>query len=447
MPKALSTVRARTTIAATVVVAAALVVGAVVLTNTLHRTMVHNNDTAARARAEEVAALVQSGELSKVLAVPDDQLVQVVAARGTVIGATRNINTLGPISDVRPPADTVRLWPAGRLIPGDDEKYRLLAQAITAPSGAMVIYVGSSLTEVDETVHKLAKLLLIGIPVLMALVALTTWHLVGRALRPVEAIRAEVADISTHDLTQRVPEPATNDEIGRLARTMNHTLDRLEASVERQRRFVADASHELQSPIAAAHTVLDVALAHPDETDWPTVASELRDENERIARLTRDLLFLARAEGGAMPVVVALVDVDDLVHTEVARIRPRARVRFDTSRVVPVEVRGDKDQLSRALRNLLENGDRYARSQVSISTRERDGLAEIVFADDGPGVPSADRDRIFERFARTDEARSRTTGGTGLGLAIAKDIITAHGGTIALADADVGATFVVSLPR
>jgi signal transduction histidine kinase len=429
------------------VVAAALVVGALVLTMTLRRTMVHNNDVTARARAMEVAALVKGGELPGVLAVPDDQLVQVLDASSTVVSASENIEDEGPISEVRPPVGTVELWTVGRLIPGDDERYRLMAQGIAAPGGLMTIYVGSSLTEVEETIRKVAGYLLIGLPVLMALVAVTTWYLVGRAFRPVEAIRAEVADISTHDLSRRVPEPATNDEIGRLARTMNHTLDRLEASVQRQRRFVADASHELQSPIAAAHTVLDVALAHPEETDWPVVAHELREENERIARLTRDLLFLARAEGGAMPVVVASVDIDDLVHTEVARIRPRARVRFDTSHVVPVEVRGDRDQLGRALRNLLENGDRYAKSVVAVSTRERDGLAEIVLADDGPGVPPADRERIFERFARIDEARSRATGGTGLGLAIARDIIVAHGGTITLADASQGATFVVTVPR
>ena len=331
---------------------------------------------------------------------------------------------------------------------GEDDRYRVLSTTVErAGGGEAVIYVGFTIERVEDGVGKLRDLLLVGIPLLVLFVAVTTWYLVGRALHPVEALRLEVADISTRDLSRRVPVPATRDEIARLAGTMNETLDRLEESVERQRRFVGDASHELQSPIAAAQVELGVALAHREDADWPAVADALLQEHERLERLIRDLLYLARSEQDAIPLHRAPIDIDDLIHDAAERVRPRSPVPIDESGVHPTEIRGDADQLRRAVGNLLENGCRYARSRVTITTQERPGHLDIVVANDGPPVAEADRARVFERFARSDGSRTRGTGGTGLGLAISKEILVAHGGDVTLADQSNGAAFVITLPR
>jgi signal transduction histidine kinase len=281
--------------------------------------------------------------------------------------------------------------------------------------------------------------------VLLGVIGVTTWLLVGRALHPVEAIRAEVADISAHDLGRRVPVPAVADEIGRLAGTMNQMLDRLQSSADRQRRFAADASHELQSPLASSRAHLEVALAHPDDAPWASVATDLLEENHRMERLVRDLLFLARGDEGDLDAHRRPVDLDDVVSFEVGRLRPGAEVVIDASGVVPAEVSGHADQLHRVVRNLLENAVDHARSRVTIELRGTGAEVELVVADDGPGVPVPDRDRVFDRFTRLDDARSRQTGGAGLGLAIAREVVEAHGGRVRVEDGP-GARFVVRLP-
>jgi signal transduction histidine kinase len=448
--RALSTVRAKATLSAAAIVVVTLVIGSVVLTLLVRRSLVDDLQSAARARAEDVADLLRAGTLPGQLAVhgEEDAVVQVVRADGTVLAASANLEGQPSIGRVASGDGTIDLRPfTTRVRTGDDlDELRVLPLAVDLPDGPATVLLGSNLDRVDETVQTIVRILAVGIPLLALVVGAATWYLVGRALRPVEAIRAEVAEISARDLERRVPEPATHDEIGRLARTMNETLDRLADSLERQRRFVADASHELQSPVASAQVVLDVALAHPETADWPAVASDLLDEHRRIELLLRDLLFLARSESGA-PTDLAWIDLDDLVRTEVQRSRGRSGVRIDTTGVVPVEVRADAERLGRAIRNVVENAAAYAASLVVVTTQPTVGGAEVAVADDGPGVPSADRERIFERFARTSESRDRHTGGTGLGLAIARDIVTAHRGTIVVADSVVGARFVVTLPR
>ena len=280
----------------------------------------------------------------------------------------------------------------------------------------------------------------------MALVGLVSWRIVGRALRPVDDLSREVADIGARDLARRVPESAGADEIAHLARTMNAMLDRLQSSTERQRRFVADASHELQSPLASSRADLDVALAHPGATDWAATATALVADNERMTRLVQDLLFLARADDGSAQVARGPVDLDDVVLAEVARLRSRTSLTLDASRVSPVEVRASSDQLARVVNNLLENAVRYGRERITVELAAGGDDARLVIADDGPGVPPEDRERIFERFARLDSSRSRDTGGAGLGLAIAREIVEAHGGTLTLEPSEIGACFVVRLP-
>jgi signal transduction histidine kinase len=442
--------RARTTVAACTVVGVALLAGAAGLLAVLHNSLVANIDAGAAARAADIAAQAAQGPLPATLAVRghEDALVQVADASGRVVAASANLEGQQAITGLRPAAGrpvtaTLRHAPIGE---GGDE-FRVVAQSARSPSGPLTIYVASSLGGTNESLTAVRNILLVGMPLLLGVVGATTWIIVGRALSPVEAIRVEVADISVQALQRRVPEPGVADEIGRLARTMNDMLDRLQSSAERQRRFIGDASHELQSPLAAGRTELEVALAHPEGADWPVSAAILLEENERMTRLVQDLLFLARAdEGSAAARPMSQVDLGDVVLAEVERARSHGRLPIDISHVSGAEVRGRADDLGRVVRNLLDNAARHARTKVTVTLGQVGSKVELVVADDGPGVPEGDRDRIFERFRRLDETRSRDTGGSGLGLAIAREAVIAHGGHIVVEAGHPGARFVVRLP-
>lgn len=451
----LGTVRARATLAACGVVGITLAVAAVGLVVVLRRSLVADIDATAGARAADIAAQAAQGPLPPTLAVrPGERaLVQVVDGAGGVLASSRNLEGQAPITDLRP-TGTAAVFRTMRGLPVGDEReyFRVVALAASSPSGPVVVYVASSLEVVGETVAAVRGILLGGLPVLLAVVGATAWFFVGRALRPVEAIRAEVADISAHALSRRVPEPTVADEIGRLARTMNAMLDRLQSATERERRFVGDASHELQSPIAATRTELEVALAHPEGVDWPAAAAGLLEENERMGRLVQDLLFLARADEAGVPGTpgarqeMARLDLDDVVLAEVERARGAGRAPVDASAVSAAEVRGRPEELARVVRNLVENAQRHAATMVTVALHDLGTEVELVVADDGPGIPEADRRRVFDRFTRLDDARSRDSGGSGLGLAIAREVVTAHGGRIQVDGDGPGARFVVRLP-
>lgn len=243
---------------------------------------------------------------------------------------------------------------------------------------------------------------------------------------------------ASEDLSRRVPEPDTHDEIARLARTTNETLAALETSVERQRAFVADASHELRSPIASLRTQLEVGAAHPELLDLEGAV----EDTVRLQSLAADLLLLARLDAGERPPPNARFDLAKVVREEVSS---RGGVTLDS--VESVELRGSRNQICRVLGNLLDNAGRHARDRVAVTLRTDAEGAVLQVADDGSGVPQADRDRIFERFVRLDESRARDDGGAGLGLAIARDIATRHGGTLTVGDAPGGgALFELRLP-
>jgi signal transduction histidine kinase len=444
----LSTVRARTTAAACAVVGVALLLGGLLFLGVLRRSLVGDIDDTDRTRAQEVSALLRQGSLPGTLAAPrGDALIQVVDDMGAVVASSANVAAAGPIATFRPVGPGSEVRTIDRLPIADDDRYRVVALRSGRDGAPATIYVASGLGRVDDTVAAVRRILIASLPLMLFVVGVTCWLVVGRSLRSVDAIRREVADIGDGDLGRRVPEPDNDDEIGRLARTMNQMLDRLETSAERQRRFVADASHELQSPLASSLADLEIALAHPEAADWPVTAAGLVEDNHRMTKLVQDLLFLARADDGVPALPSALVDLDDVVLSEVGRVRARTRIEVDVERVAPVEVRGSPDQLGRVVRNLLDNAVRHASTRIDVEVRETPNGATLVVADDGPGVPVADREHVFERFARVDTSRSRGTGGTGLGLAIAREIVETHGGTIELEPAEVGARFVVRLPR
>jgi signal transduction histidine kinase len=307
------------------------------------------------------------------------------------------------------------------------------------------VYVLVSPLDAEAAVAPVDHWLRRGLPAAVLFVAVVAWWAAGRALRPVDRMRSELAHITAVDMSSRVPQPRTGDEIARLAETMNATLDRLADAAERQRRLVADAAHELRSPLAGLRNTVEVAAAHGDAAD----PAALRTALDRLQRLTDDLLLLARLERTApstgRPVDITAV-AEELAGERSYRTPPDERFTVVASE--PALVIGREEELARMLTNLLDNASRYARDRVIVSVAKPEpGLVRVEVRDDGPGIPAADRERIFERFARVDEARDRGHGGAGLGLAIARDIAVRHGGRLYVAGSASGACFVAVLPQ
>ncbi|MDT0341381.1 sensor histidine kinase [Streptomyces litchfieldiae] len=327
---------------------------------------------------------------------------------------------------------------------GQEAEYLFAVVEVRTPAGEeAIVYAGAPLDVEQAAVNSVRTSMFVGVPLLLAVVGGVTWLVTRRALGPVEGIRREMAAITrSEDLSRRVPEPATQDEIGRLARTTNETLAALETSVERQRRFVADASHELRSPIASLRTQLEVGEAHPELLDLPGAVKD----TVRLQDLAADLLLLARLDAGERP-LSGEVELAGLVTKELARRRAGDRHPVRLAGAEEVTVTGSRGQLLRVLGNLLDNAQRHAAGAVRVSLRREDGEAVLEVADDGAGVPEPDRERIFERFVRLDDARSREDGGAGLGLAIARDVAARHGGSLTVHDApEGGALFALRLP-
>jgi len=444
-------VRVRTTVAAVVIVGLAMALSAIALSALLRRSLVGNLQTSVELRAEDVASLVRNNRAPDSISSPHDEdrrLVQVVDETG-VKALSPELAEKGQIPQFLPPGRDLMTRVLKQPSFETDEDFLVAARRVTPSGGAVqgaVVYVAASLHGVNQTVATVDRILILGVPMVLLAVGVTSWLVMGRVLHPVEAMRAEVAEITVRDLSRRVPEPAVNNEIARLARTMNEMLDRLQGATDRQRRFVADASHELQSPLAAVRAQLEVALADADSTDWRTTVNDVLDEQERMERLVQDLLFMARADEWRSPMRHDLVDLDDLVLDEAPRVRSRGRVRVNLARLSGGQVAGDADQLLRVIRNLLGNAERHARTTVDVELQTDGRTVELVVSDDGDGIPLADRTRVFERFTRLDNARARNQGGVGLGLAIAKEIVDSHGGTIAVVDSRVGTRIAVRLP-
>jgi len=437
----LATIRAITTVAATIVVTIALVVGAAGLIAALRRTMVDELTEAARAQAADVVGQLEAGRPPVLeVAGADEQLIQVMTPAGAVVAASPNMTG-------RPAV--VRLAPgqSARVVtPLDDDEFVAVAEGAQTSDGPRIVLVARALVDVLDTTTVITRLLVIGLPLMVAVVALTTWFAVGRALAPVEAIRCEVDAISAAQLHRRVPRPKADDEIGRLAATMNRMLERLESARNSQRRFVSDASHELRSPITTIRQHAEVALAHPEHVTAAELAEVVLAEQQRMQRLVEDLLLLARVDEH-VPLTRAAVDLDDLAFEEGHRLRSATSKRVDTSGVNAVRVQGDADALRRMLRNVGENAVRHASSRVDVTLVERGEEVVLTIDDDGPGIPATERARVLQRFVRLDDARSRDEGGSGLGFSIVDEVVRAHGGSMSIEQSPLGgARIVITLP-
>ena len=442
-------VRVRSAVAAVLVLTAALALAAVALLWLLQHSLQSAADDGAAARAASLSTHLVSDPLNEIdptLLATDGRttVIEVIDAAGRIVLASQDAPAV-PLIDAHPGAgEALSLGGVDNTTAGGD--YRVTAQGVSGPLGAYTVLVGAGQDQIDATLRTVAVLLAVGFPVIALIGGAATYGLVGRSLRPVERMRAQVSAISTADLSGRVAVPAARDEISRLAQTMNAMLARIEAGHAAQRRFVGDASHELRSPLATVTTALELAATRPGVLEPAMVRGTLLPEAHRMRYLVEDLLLLARADEKGLPLHISDVDLDDVLDTERARLRSAGMVRVEGS-VHPVRVRGDATGLGRVVRNLADNAARHARTTVSLSATEHDGTAVVVVSDDGPGVPEAERERIFERFVRLDTDRARAVGGSGLGLAIVSEIVAAHGGGVTVHTAPGGgARFVVRLP-
>lgn len=422
-------VRGRATLAAGAVVAVALFLGALLFDTALTRGVEESAIAAAEASAERIAARIGPEGSGLGTDFDDDELVQVLNPDDEIVTASPDARDIPPLRE-------------GRVV--HDNDVFVVAQEGVKDSRLKVM-VAHEIDDGLEVVAAARWLLATTIPILVGFVALGAWILTGRALAPVTRIRAEVEDIEAARLDTRLKVPDTGDEIAHLASTMNHMLDRLDASARAQRRFVADASHELRSPLAAIHQHAEVARLHPDSMSVVELADVVLTEGARLQGLVDALLLLARLEDGAK-LTHHVVDLDDLALDEVHRTRPGG-IQLDGSAVTPTRVQGDSRLLGQVLRNLVDNAVRHAASRVTVSLSTRDGSADLVVDDDGHGIAPNHRADVFDRFVRLDEARARDEGGAGLGLAIVREIVELHGGTVSVGESPGGgARFIVTLP-
>ncbi len=442
-------VRFRITAVAAVAVTVVLVPAAAMLLVVQGRQLGDNLDASLARRADALEVIAADLELQGSSGVQvlsnsagDDAVAQVVDGDGVVVAATANAVDIGPIApDPGDAGDQLRTLDS---LPVEDDEFRVLSRAV---DGQLVIHVAENNDDQQDVIQQLRRA--VGLVVPLAVLALTAivWWLVGRTLRPVEAIRRSVADMAPEQLDQRVPQPGTGDEVDRLAATMNELLDRLDDSSRRQRRFVADASHELRSPLARMRTELETSPGSTETTE--SIIAEI----DEMAALVDDLLVLARSDSGRAAIAHRPLDLDDVVLTEVDRVRTASPIEIDRSAVSAAHVDGDPGELRRVVRNLLDNAVRHATSRVEVSLVEgtdgSDFIAVLAVADDGPGIAPERAEEIFDRFTRVDGSRDRQAGGTGLGLAIARDIVVRHGGTLRLDTGGIGrsgARFVATLP-
>ncbi|WP_250037474.1 ATP-binding protein [Paractinoplanes maris] len=425
-----------------------LAAGGVLLVGALNFALLRAVNTEALETARGVAKLVDQKSLSERIEVNPAMQVQVIDSSGRVLALSPGADRLTPMlyeDELRDLSDgEVEDIPGSRIgLAGGGA--RVVMVTAGPPTDPVRVLVARSTNDLSQGVHILRLALLVTFPLLITLLAVVLWRVLGAVLHPVDALRAGAEEITGGTRAGRLPVPESRDEIHRLAVTLNGMLHRLESARVRQRAFVADAAHELRSPLTNMRTELEVAQRLPD-TDWPALTHDLLTDVDRLSRLVDDLLLLARSDDGGGGRVVSApfrsVDLGALVgdvadrYPAVAYLRPAA----------PMEVTGEPDALGRVVANLLDNAVRHAKSQVTVTVTAHGTHRLITVTDDGPGIPAADRERVFDRFTRLDDGRARDAGGSGLGLAIVRELTRRHGGTVTLSDADPGLRVDVRLP-
>jgi signal transduction histidine kinase len=424
--------RRRIVISSSLLSLVVLVIGTVAVAAVFAAGRIRDIDTQTRAEADTLAALVATGQVPAVLPVPAGSplLAQVLAADGTVLGSTPSASPTQALIEVRIGNRDVDTDEGGGYSGAPLRIRRVRASLAGQP---VTIVVAAPLGDIRRALRSLRDVLVVVVPLLVLGAAVVVWWAAGRALRPVERLRAAAEELAGEpsrdgDL-RRLPEQPGDDEIARLSRTLNGLLGALGQVLQRQTAFVADAAHELRSPLASLQVQLEVAAEHPELVDLPELLAELRLEAARLISLADDLLTLARLDVGP-----------DLAS------RPLDLTALSGAVGPTVLVVGDEAALRRLVDNLLVNAHRHG-SLVEVHTSVEQGFAVLDVDDNGPGIPPADRARVFDRWVRLDASRSRPNGGAGLGLGLARDIARAHGGDVAVLDSPLGgARLQVRLP-
>ena len=417
-PKSFSSVRSRATLAATLVTAVVLGLASVLILELVERDL-QSNARSALSETLEAASHSASGE----------------EGEGSEEGETEHDGgSRGEESGSHEETQSGQARDSGDGASSGDVRQQQIAD--------------TSIREVQAGVDAAARALWVIVPAVVVLLAVAIWLTVGRTLRPVRDISLQVAAISGSTLNARVPEPDSEDEIAELAALMNEMLDRLQDSSDRQRAFVANASHELRSPLSTIAASAEIAQISPDPLKLQQLAAGVGSEAQRMQALIADLLDLARLDEDRHHLATAPVELVALCRETSERI-DLSNVDIEFSATPPVTVDGVGSLLERAVFNLVDNASIHAERRVRIHAWETPTTVEIVVEDDGPGIPQSDRLRVFERFIRLDESRERNTGGSGLGLALAKAIVERHDGSITISESANlgGARFKIELPR
>lgn len=450
-------VRARTTLIATAVVGLVLAGSSVLLVGATTAALDQSIETSVTSRAVDVASQLELGSVPGAIASIRGISVQIVKD-GEVVLSTRDIEGQGPLAVIDQQSTGVTSIQIPTLDDnegegdfqgegGDGGPYLAVRVPVTIGGDRFTVIAAESVAPARNTRRTLIPLLFLGVPAVTLLAGMTVWRLTKRAFRPVDAM-AQLADsISIEDLHKRIPEPVSNDEVKRLSVVLNGMLERLETAVTRQRQFTADASHELKSPVATLLTMAEVAEANPSRFGVGELAADVAEQSRRLAALIDDLLILARSDEHRLDLEFTDFDLGELVREQLSR-NATSSVAVTTAASGPVAVRADRRRFEQIIRNLLDNATRHATASVSVTTSLSNGRATVIVRDDGEGVPKPDREKIFERFVRLDEARSRSDGGTGLGLSVVRQLVEAHGGSIVIdGDPDLGgARVTVDIP-
>lgn len=437
---------------AVAVVFLALLGGGGLLVLVLQSALASTTMESAVARTGEISDLAkQEGLAAAVAEVRSDtrptQLLQIVTPAGQVVAASHPRLEGHPMAALSPAEGATTSVKTDIEDVGTTDDFLVVARGLTVDAKPYVVLVAAPLQIQAQTVHTVALFLLRAAPLLLLVVGVAVWVLVGRALRPVEVIREQVSRIDAQRLGARVDVPGSRDEIAALAATMNVMLDRLQASDRAQRSFVSDASHELRSPLSAVITAAEVSAADPSLALWPQRLETILVESNRMRFLVDNLMTLAAADSHNLDLLRVDVDLDDVVQIEIQQLKAGSQHQVRLS-APPVRLVGDPRRLAQVVRNLLENADRHARSSINVSLAAEGPTVRLCVDNDGDVIEESMRTRVFERFVRLDDSRSRDSGGSGLGLAISAEIVHAHGGTLTATETAAGwCRFEVVLPE
>ena len=351
-----------------------------------------------------------------------------------------------PPSGPMGPANSGRVVDASSFLE-DEGPFLVVSRDTPSPQGSRTLVAMTSFAPAVRAVNMVALVLGILMVVVLGIVALASWSLVGHTLKPVEKMRSDVEAIKATNLSDRIEVPEGDKDLSRLAVTFNDLLGRVEKTVDDQKRFISDASHELKSPVAATGLMLETLRDHPEAVDQQQVLEDLTSENERMGHIVTNLLTLARQDEGRSKIERVPIDLMDLIFDEVAILATHSTVEVQTTNVQPVVCTADAEALGRAIRNLLDNAARYAASRIVVGCSEDNGTVRIEVSDDGCGIAPEDRERVFGRFVRLEDSRNRKQGSTGLGLAVVQGIAEQHGGKAYFTDPTIGgATAVIEFP-